>query len=308
MGYDRAVVVAFDENYLMPGLVAARTALVHSPDDVILVILAVDLSEEAKKGIYKTISSDRLMVVDAGGFVEGKRDREYVSSATWARIGIGSLLPPDVRRVVYVDADTLTRMDLTPLFNQPLDGKLLAACVDQPMPTHRARHLWGQTSHPDFDYGAECPVPEVMSYFNAGVLAIDLGRWRETAVESRVVDFVSSLPRSYLMLDQDVLNTLFWDDWLPIDWKLWNWPGFFKDSRAWESHIVHFISSPKPWVAYPMGAPFAREYAKAAAEVSWYPKPRRQRIKSGLIETVLPHSIVVRRKRISQSVRSRFSN
>ena len=259
-----------------------------------------------KKRIRKSIPSDRLMVVDAGGFAEGMRHWEHISSAAWARIGIGSLLPADLRRVVYVDADTFTRADLTFLFNQRLDGKVLAACVERPMPTHRARHLWGKLERPDLDYGAECPVPEVISYFNSGVLTIDLDRWRESGVESRVVRSASTLPPSYLLLDQDVLNTVLWDDWLLIDWKQWNWPGYYKDPLAWETNIVHFISTPKPWVGYPLGAPFAREYVRAAAEIGWNPKPKRERIKSGLVEALLPHSIVVRRKRISRALRSRL--
>ena len=121
----------------------------------------------------------------------------------------------------------------------------------------------------------------MISYFNSGVLTIDLDRWRESEVESRVIRCASTLPPSYILLDQDVLNTVLWDDWLLIDWKQWNWPGYYKDPLAWETHIVHFTGTPKPWNQYPLGAPFAREYRKAAAGVGWEIKPRRERIKSG---------------------------
>ena len=87
------------------------------------------------------------------------------------------------------------------------------------MPTHQARHLWGLSVHPELDYMADCPVADVVSYFNSGVLVIDLDRWRGTDVESRIIDYASTLPDSYLLLDQDTLNTVLWDDWLLLDWK-----------------------------------------------------------------------------------------
>ena len=113
----------FDENYLMPGLLAGSSALDNSPDDVQLVILGVDLSEEAKKRLRKSIPSDRLMVIDAGRFAEGMPRWNTSRALRGARIGIGSLLPADLRRVVYIDADTFTRADLTPLFNHAWTAK-----------------------------------------------------------------------------------------------------------------------------------------------------------------------------------------
>ena len=219
---------------------------------------------------------------------------------------MGSLLPDSIDRAVYVDADTLTRRDLAPLFDLDLEGRTLAACPEMPFPTHHARHLWGVSVHPELNYKADCPVAPVASYFNSGVLVIDLTRWRDTAVESRIVDYASTLPDSYVLLDQDALNTVLWDDWLLIDWKLWNWPGYFKDFRAWETNVVHFIGTSKPWERYPLGAPFALEYRKAAAEIGWQTKPKKERIRSGLIEAVVPYSLVLRRKRMARLVRSWF--
>ena len=107
MTSDRAVVVGFDENYLMPGLVAATTALEHCPDDVGLVILGVGLSDKARKQLRELIPPNRLTIVDAGQYAAGMREWRYISSAAWGRIGMGSLLPSEIRRVVYLDADTL---------------------------------------------------------------------------------------------------------------------------------------------------------------------------------------------------------
>lgn len=306
MSDDRAVVVGFDENYLMPGLVAATTALEHSPDDVGLVILGLGLSEKARRRIEALLPSNRLTIVDPGDYAAGMREWRWVSAAAWGRIGIASLLPSEIRRVVYLDADTMTRKDLTPLFDLDLEGKILGACPDFPDSTHRARHLWGKSQVPELDYSSDCPVPDVSAYFNSGVLSIDLDRWRKTDVESRVIDFASTLPASYILPDQDALNTVLWSDWLPLDWRQWNWPGYVLDRLAWETHLVHFKGPTKPWIVDPLGAPFSREYRRAASGVGWNLHPRRYRIKSGMLEAILPYSVVLRRVRIAKAVRGRL--
>ena len=67
---------------------------------------------------------------------------------------------------------------------------------------------------------------------------------------------------------------------------------------------MHFIGKSKPWIRYPLGAPFAREYRKAAQGIGWKPSPHRERVKSGLIEAMVPYSLIMRRKRIARAVRS----
>ena len=299
----RALVVAFDENYLMPGLVAAKTALGHSPRDTRLIILSVGLSRDAKEQIADVISSERLTIVDADEYTTDMREWRYVSAAAGARIGIGSLLSREIKRVVYLDADTFTRKDLTVLFDVDLEGKILGACAAYPDATHRVRHIWGKQQEPELDYGSDCPVPDIAAYFNSGVLAIDLDRWRQKSVESRLADFISTLLPSYLLPDQDALNTVLWNDWLPLSGKLWNWPGFVLDRLAWETHIVHFSGPTKLWVSDPVGAPFSREYRKAARSVGWKLHPPRHRVRTGLLEAVLPYSIVLRRREISRAIR-----
>ena len=99
MAADQAVVTSFDENYLMPGLVAAVSAARNTPDDVRVAILGVGLSSEAKRLIKQTISAERLELIEADEFAKGMQQWGRISSAAWGRIGIGSLLPASIRRV-----------------------------------------------------------------------------------------------------------------------------------------------------------------------------------------------------------------
>lgn len=308
MSGERALVTAFDENYLWPGIVAAATALRNSPEDTRLYVLGVELGPPAVATIEEAISDDRLAVLDAASLAQGMPSWRHISNAAWARVGIASLLPRTVRRVVYVDADTMTRGDLTPLFEMSLDGKVLAASIERPMPTHWDRHLYGKSVTPSWDYASETSAPWTYCYFNSGVMSVDLEAWRAADVETRVFEVAADLPTSFSLLDQDALNSVLFDDWHLIDWKTWNWPAYLKHEDAWRARVAHFIASPKPWVASPLGAPFNLEYLRAARGLGWKLSPGRVRVVSGLIETVTPNALVMRRKRIARAVRRRGGN
>lgn len=297
------VVTTFDENYLMPGLVASVSAIEHAPEDVVLRILGVGLSDKAIDIIEAHTPPDRTEVLDAAQLTAGLPNWRHLSSAAWARVGIASLLPDEVERIVYVDADSFTRRSIAGLFEMDLRGRTIAACIDPFMPTHRARHEWGSTQESGHTYRSDTSLPASQTYFNSGVLSIDLKAWRERTVEERILEVAGRLPGSYFLLDQDVMNQVLSDDWFPLDWRQWNWPGYLKAPEAWDAHVTHFLSSPKPWVSRPLGAPFNREYSKAAARVGWALQPETERFKSGIIEMITPHSLVVRRKRIARAIR-----
>jgi lipopolysaccharide biosynthesis glycosyltransferase len=266
------------------------------------VILGVDLAPESVALIERTLPNDRTTIIEAGPFSHSLPPK--LVPAMWARLGLAELLAPQLERVVYLDADTLTRRSLTPLFDEDLEGRVLGACVHSE-PSHQARHDHAASTHPGLDYLSECPVAPVAAYFNSGVLAIDMRRWRSSEVGLRLVEFGRRLPDSYIYPDQDVLNTVLWDEWLPLDGARWYWPGLKLDRYAWETHVAHFLGPTKPWVSQPLGAPFNREYRQAAEAIGWVIDPGRYRVKAGLIETFLPYSLVLRRHRIGGAIRRR---
>ena len=124
--------------------------------------------------------------------------------------------------------------------------------------------MWGKSQEPELDYSSDCPVPDVAAYFNSGVLTIDLDRWHSTDVESRIFDFASTLPASYILPDQDALDTVLWSDWLPLAWKQWNWPGYFpgparlRDPRRPLQGSDQALDRRSPWSAILSRVPQSR--------------------------------------------------
>lgn len=159
--------------------------------------------------------------------------QDHISSATYARYFIPQFVAEE--RVLYLDSDLVVNRDLQPLFDIPLEGKLVAAVGDAG------------------GYG-----------FNAGVLLIDNRAWKERQLQEtfiketdRIMGLVQSGQMEDFNGDQTVLNHVLAQDWLPLD-KIYNlqvghdlvafysgWNGHFELDQ--EPLIIHYTTFRKPW-------------------------------------------------------------
>lgn len=131
----------------------------------------------------------------------------------------------------------------------------------------------------------ELGLPHDRPYCNAGVLLIDLLRWRAERVSQRVIEYVASHPDDVQWPEQDGLNVVAGDRWKPLDPR-WNsllgslrtssalsWSDDRTDPRtlsrfAVDPAIVHFIGPAKPWLGR-TGHPFEGEYAEMLAKTAF---------------------------------------
>ena len=159
--------------------------------------------------------------------------QDHISSATYARYFIPQFVAEE--RVLYLDSDLVVNRDLQPLFDIPLEGKLVAAVGDAG------------------GYG-----------FNAGVLLIDNRAWKERQLQEtfiketdRIMGLVQSGQMEDFNGDQTVLNHVLAQDWLPLD-KIYNlqvghdlvafysgWNGHFELDQ--KPLIIHYTTFRKPW-------------------------------------------------------------
>ena len=120
---------------------------------------------------------------------------DYISPMTYSRLFIGSYLPKDIHRIIYIDCDTLVLDSLRPLWDTALGDNLLAAVEDlnSAVPTLYQQLEINPSSH---------------HYFNAGVLLINLDLWRSDSCEDKAMQIIARKSASLNYADQDVLNLL----------------------------------------------------------------------------------------------------
>ena len=116
------VVSGCDDGYAMPLAVTIRSALDRLGADrrMRLFILDGGLSEENKARLAKSWSDPRLTFQWLRPDVDLVRDlpvSDHISIAAYLRLLMPELLPRDVTRVIYMDADMMVRRDLGELFH-----------------------------------------------------------------------------------------------------------------------------------------------------------------------------------------------
>lgn len=240
-----AFVFACDAGFAMPLATTIRslaeTNLSHWPIQVY--ILSSGFSEETKQKIVNSLPPGFAVIswlpVDLKIF-NGFSTIKHISAATYARLLIPDMLPANVEKVLYLDADLLVLADLGPLLRTDLGGNVLAAVADE-------RLDWvlkaGEMNLPG--------LPRVRDYFNAGVLLMDLPSCRTKRISERAFEYLSSNPHSPYS-DQDALNVACDGLWKKLDahWNRYQ-VDLEKplDELAPERRpgIVHFHGSLKPW-------------------------------------------------------------
>jgi len=189
----------------------------------------------------------------------------------WYRVLLPELLP-ELPRVLYLDADTLITGPLAPLWETDLDGCLVGA-VTNPL-------LASMLPRIQQDLG----LPDRGSYFNSGVLLIDLAAWRAGATAEAVLDFVRAHP-SVIWPDQDALNAVLHARRLHLHPR-WNaMPGLWNVSQRYLPHspgevreavrdpaVVHFVGPHKPW-HYRSRHPYRAQYFAYLDSTPWRGRP-----------------------------------
>ena len=240
------IVLACDQNYAMPLATTLRSLVDsnqrHWPLDI--TILSDGFTDALKQRVLDSLPTGSVGVrwypVDTARYANYPLMPHH-SRMTYARFQLEHVFGPEVRRVVYLDTDILVLGDLEELSKTPLGGAVLAAVpddfVDTSIRAGIAANLVG--------------VPQVARYFNAGILVIDLDRWRRHEVARRSIEYMARFPNSPYS-DQDGLNSACDRTWAAID-KRWNFQQHLRvriDDLADHERpaIVHFITGKKPWL------------------------------------------------------------
>ncbi len=125
-----------------------------------------------------------------------------ISLSSYARLFIAEMLPDNVDRVLYMDCDMCVMGSLSDLWNWDLKGNCLGAIQDT-MPTKTK---------------ADVGLSAIQRYFNAGLLLIDLKKWRSMEVGKKCLVFIDSHNGLVKHHDQGVLNGVLKEHWerLPL--------------------------------------------------------------------------------------------
>ncbi|MFD2648162.1 glycosyltransferase family 8 protein [Devosia albogilva] len=164
-------------------------------------------------------------------------ENRRLSNIVYARLMLDQLLGSEVERVLYLDCDMLVRDDIAALFDIDLRGKAIAAVRD----TMGAFIAGGRDLKNNRDIFDAADY-----YFNAGMVLIDIAKWREADVIGRMEEAHRTGVMQRIYYDQDLLNLVFKDNWLKLDWR-WNTIDARHAHEGLDPAILHYTGERKPW-------------------------------------------------------------
>jgi lipopolysaccharide biosynthesis glycosyltransferase len=297
---DPIVVLAADDRFAMPLAATVRSAIDNLAADARLRLYVLDggIRDATKERLARSWPAARIDVHWLGVEDSVLADvpvSGHVNQMTYYRILISRLLPRDVDRVIYLDADLIVRADLSRLWRHDMAGHWCLAAQDCSAPFLDSSQALASYPKCGPYLGSAWPVPNFRelglagdaAYFNAGVLLVDLAAWRDADLAGKMLDCLKQNQPHVLFWDQYALNVVLAGRWGRFDMR-WNqgshafaypsWEQSPFDRQTYEQlrsdpYIVHFTTRYKPWMAscrHPLRKQFF-EYLDRTAWAGWRP-------------------------------------
>jgi lipopolysaccharide biosynthesis glycosyltransferase len=264
------VVCAADNKYAMQVAITIRSIVENLSSDRKLIQYIIDggIKERNKRKILESVDSQRCEIrwLPKPDALLGKLEVEkefcisddvgapgYISLATYYRLVIPTLLPNEYKKAIYLDCDLVVNCDLGKLWDIDLKENAILAAQDQ-----GALYISSPAGLLNYQ---ELGISPDAKYFNAGVLVMNLEKWRTDNIVAQAIECARNKQEFIRWHDQDVLNMILAGKWGELDPRWNQMPQAFTYS-SWSNspfsenvynnlvsapYIVHFSSASKPW-------------------------------------------------------------
>ena len=257
------VATAFDANYAQHAGVMLCSLFENNPDTDFCVYLlhreveltTLDTLQQLIESYQQRVRRCDVALVDTDTFVVSG----HITLAAYLRILIPMYVDESVVKILYLDADII--------INGPI------------------RSLW-DTDIQNYAIGAvENVVPKSKntlrdSYFNDGVMLINLRQWRSEGIMQQTLTFISENPDKIIFHDQDALNAVLDGKWLALHPKYNMQGALFMEFDHFQGEptqlreaidhpvTIHYSTPLKPW-HYLSFHPYTKKYYQYLALTPW---------------------------------------
>ena len=225
----------FDKNYQQHFGVAITSVLLNNVEHHFDVHIITDFIEEQLKQKLEKLSKNYkcsfyFYIINNLDKFSNLRISNHISKAAYYRLIMAELLPDNIDKILYLDSDLVVTSSLEELYNIDIENYFLAASG------------FSNTS--------------VKSKgFNSGVMVVNLEKWRNEKISTKLIDFATKNRGKLPYWDQTVLNRVIKQNYLMIDSK-WNFKVNLNSRNIQKPDdnidienvkIIHYVGSSKPW-------------------------------------------------------------
>lgn len=191
------ITYATDENYIQHVTVSIKSLIKVAKDiaqyEVYLLVNNLAESTIAELRNFSDKNHLSLYIIRADNLKEILPENINwggLSITTYFRLFLAELLPTFIDKVLYLDCDTVIMQDLSSLAEYPMGDCSVCGVEDTMYPA--IKKMTGLSSDG--------------SYLNAGVLLVNLKKWRESNIVKSFLDFINRFDGKVPHLDQGVIN------------------------------------------------------------------------------------------------------
>lgn len=253
------VFYAFDNNFLPQSATSICSLCENNKDieKINIYIASYRITDDNKLKLKELVTSygRNIEIIELNN-LDNYFDFEFDSSGwppvTLARLLIDKLVPQEVDKILYLDSDVIVRRNLKKLWNLDMRDKIIGMSIEPTVNIDR-RIILGMENYP---------------YYNAGVMLINLKKWREKKACQQIFDFFKGHGGKLFAADQDAINGTLKNDIYTLSpaYNSYNiyyqYPYKFMkklmgkieyvskndyDEAIDNPYIVHFLGEERPW-------------------------------------------------------------
>lgn len=215
------IVCCIDHNYVVQCSVLMVSYLRTNHHPVQFHIIHDDLSEKNENDMREALMHYSGYVLSFyrvdKRMIEGmaiKKFTKRITLTTYYRCFLSNILPRDVKKALYLDCDILILDDISDFYEKGLDHYAAAVIEDIGCRNKERYEI--------------LKYPLEKSYFNAGVLLLNLEYWEKNNIPEKCMEFYKAHPERILFNDQDLLNCVLCDSKSFVELKYNVQDGFYR--------------------------------------------------------------------------------
>lgn len=261
------IVISADNNYVPYVTVMLRSLITNASKNYKydLIVLNSNITPDSKHALKQEFSNEQNLSIrfyNVAGMLDADSlyVRSHITIETYYRLLMRDIMK-GFDKVLYLDSDLVVLDDISELYNTDLGDNYIGAVVDVDF---AGCYKGADPSRKDY-FVKKLKMDNPYHYFNAGVLVMNLAKFREHFTSRQLLDLAES--REFLFQDQDVLNILCENHvhYLDMSWNvMMNWKDAtscrigtvrraphsmyqnYMNSRK-NVKIAHFAGFQKPW-------------------------------------------------------------
>lgn len=238
------------DNKLSKFLPITIKSIIDNNSNNIFHIISKIISNKDKKKLKRLIREHPDNVIYFYNIDDSKLSNLFKSKwpiTAWYRILLPEILPSNIKKVLYLDVDTLVLNDLRDIFQINMENKSIAAILD--VGTFRDETYF----RVDYD--------KSFGYICSGVLMMNLEYWRKFDLTNKIIDWALNNKNRLITPDQDAINQICHNSKMILPLRYNIVPFYFTDKDFYKycnftelqecmerPAIIHFVGY-APWKA-----------------------------------------------------------